>query len=208
VRRRRGRRPLRHVADARTVSFKWVKGELIGKGSYGKVFIALNVTTGDVLAVKQVELPKTTSDREDDRQNGSITALKFEIETLKDLDHPHIVQYLGFEQTLEHLSIFLEYVPGGSVGRWVRKFGKFEEPVVQSFASQILDGLAYLHAGGILHRDLKADNCLVDLVGVIKISDFGISKRSSNVYEANEGMSMQGSIFWSASRLPRGVGFR
>lgn len=111
-------------ADADYFSFKWVKGELIGRGTYGQVFLALNVTTGDMLAVKQVELPKTRSDREDARQQGMVASLKAEIELLKDLDHPKIVQYLGFEESASHLSIFLEYVPGGSVGRIIQKHGK------------------------------------------------------------------------------------
>jgi mitogen-activated protein kinase kinase kinase len=73
----------------------WVKGELIGKGTYGRVYLALNVTTGDMIAVKQVEMPRTDRDREDTRQTGMIEALKSEIALLKDLDHPNVVTYLG-----------------------------------------------------------------------------------------------------------------
>jgi mitogen-activated protein kinase kinase kinase len=73
----------------------WVKGELIGKGSYGRVYIALNVTTGDMMAVKQVELPATERDRNDRRQLSMIDALKSEIALLRDLYHPNIVAYLG-----------------------------------------------------------------------------------------------------------------
>ena len=186
--------------DPSADSFRWVKGNLIGKGSYGKVYLALNATTGDMLAVKQVELPRTSGDKDDERQTGVIAALKGEIETLRDLDHPHIVQYLGYEETVEHLSIFLEYVPGGSVGRCIRRYGKFEEGVVRSFTHQIIDGLAYLHQRDILHRDLKADNILLDLAGVCKISDFGVSKKANNPYEANIEMSMQG---MSSSLRPR-----
>lgn len=85
-----------------------MKGELIGKGSYGKVYIAFNMTTEEMLAVKQVELPRTAGDKDDSRQTGSIAALKYEIETLKDLEHPNVVAYVGFEETPEFLSIFLE----------------------------------------------------------------------------------------------------
>jgi Protein kinase domain len=86
-------------------TFKWVRGELIGKGTYGRVYLALNATTGEMIAVKQVELPQTPSDRNDSRQNTVVQALKLESETLKDLDHPHIVQYLGFEETPANLSM-------------------------------------------------------------------------------------------------------
>jgi serine/threonine protein kinase len=65
----------------------------------------MNLTTGDMIAVKQVEVPKTESDRNDSRQITVVDALKSESDTLRDLDHPHIVQYLGFEQTEEALSM-------------------------------------------------------------------------------------------------------
>lgn len=85
--------------------FKWVRGELIGRGTYGKVYVALNATTGEMIAVKQVEIPRTESDRNDTRQISVVDALKLESETLKDLDHPHVVQYLGFEETPKFLSM-------------------------------------------------------------------------------------------------------
>lgn len=58
-----------------------------------------------MIAVKQVEMPQTAADREDQRQISVVEALKSESETLKDLDHPHIVQYLGFEETPNFLSM-------------------------------------------------------------------------------------------------------
>jgi mitogen-activated protein kinase kinase kinase len=76
-------------------TLSWVKGELIGKGSYGRVYIALNVESGIMMAVKQVELPATERDLHDRRQQGMVDALQSEIALLKDLYHPNIVQYLG-----------------------------------------------------------------------------------------------------------------
>ena len=181
--------------------FKWVKGGLIGKGTYGRVYLALNATTGEMIAVKQVELPRTESDRDSSRQRNVVGALMSEIETLKNLDHPNVVSYLGFEQTPEYLSIFLEYVPGGSIGSCLRRHGKFEEDTVSSFLNQTLQGLAYLHKQGILHRDLKADNLLVDYHGTCKISDFGTVRRSESIYSNVEDMSLQGSIFWMAPEV-------
>jgi mitogen-activated protein kinase kinase kinase len=65
-----------------SATFQWVRGELIGKGSYGRVYLALNVTNGELMAVKQVEAPQTASDRADSRQIEVVEALKFESETL------------------------------------------------------------------------------------------------------------------------------
>ena len=87
--------------------FKWVRGELIGKGTYGRVYLALNATTGEMIAVKQVEIPQTASDKNDSRQAVFVQALKLESEIFKDLDHPNVVQYLGFEETPNFLSMYV-----------------------------------------------------------------------------------------------------
>jgi len=77
----------------------------------------------------------------------------------------------------DYFNIFLEYVPGGSVAALLRNYGAFEEPLVRNFVRQILEGLNYVHERGIVHRDIKGANVLVDNKGGIKISDFGISKK-------------------------------
>jgi serine/threonine protein kinase len=79
-----------------------------------------------------------------------------------------------------HLNIFLEYVPGGSVAALLNNYGAFEEALVRNFVRQILTGLNYLHEREIVHRDIKGANILVDNKGGIKISDFGISKKVEN----------------------------
>lgn len=114
------------------------------------MYLGLNATTGEMLAVKQVEITRSFND--DGRSKSMVDALNAEIETLKDLDHENIVQYLGYERTDATLSIFLEYIPGGSVGRCLKKHGRFEEQVVRSLIRQTLNGLAYLHERGRLHR--------------------------------------------------------
>ena len=77
----------------------------------------------------------------------------------------------------QHLNIFLEYVPGGSISTLLKNYGAFEESLVKNWVKQILTGLNYLHERGIIHRDIKGANILVDNRGGIKISDFGISKK-------------------------------
>ncbi|KAF9462166.1 kinase-like domain-containing protein, partial [Collybia nuda] len=187
------------VAIPRKSTFQWVKGELLGRGSYAQVFLALNATTGEIMAVKQVELPQTASDKSNSRQLDIMQALKLEQNTLKDLDHANIVQYLGYEESPRYLSIFLEYVPGGTISSCLKNHGKFDEGVTKSFTSQILVGLEYLHSRGILHRDLKADNILVETTGICKISDFGISKKTFNRTRAFT--TMKGTLFWMAPEI-------
>lgn len=138
--------------------FAWVKGGLIGKGTFGKVYLALNATTGEMMAVKQVEVPQTASDRSSSRQKEVLEALRTEVETMKDLDHLNIVQYLGFEALDDVYNLFLEYVPGGSVGRILKIHGRFQESIIKSLTHQVLDGLSYLHSCKILHR-VSFHNC-------------------------------------------------
>ncbi|KAI1879423.1 hypothetical protein JX265_002377 [Neoarthrinium moseri] len=187
---------------------KWMKGALIGQGSFGCVYLALHAVTGELLAVKQVEAPSPGANSATDaRKKSMIEALKREIGLLRDLQHPNIVQYLGCSSSTEYLNIFLEYVPGGSVQTMLNSYGALPEPLVRSFVRQILNGLSYLHNRDIIHRDIKGANILVDNKGTIKISDFGISKKleATNILNgANNNKhrpSLQGSVFWMAPEV-------
>lgn len=190
----------------RQPTFRIIRGQLIGKGTYGRVYMGINAETGEVLAVKQVEINPRVAGQDKDRIKEMVAAMNHEIDTMQHLEHPNIVQYLGCERAEFSISIYLEYISGGSIGSCLRKHGKFEEPVVKSLTRQTLSGLAYLHDQGILHRDLKADNILLDLDGTCKISDFGISKKSDNIYGNDASNSMQGSIFWMAPEVVQSQG--
>lgn len=189
----------------------WMKGSLIGEGSFGSVFLALHAITGELMAVKQVEIPSATQGTEfDKRKNSMVTALKHEIDLLQGLHHPNIVQYLGTIADEQYLNIFLEYVPGGSIASMLKQYNTFQEPLIKNFVRQILTGLQYLHDRDIIHRDIKGANILVDNKGGVKISDFGISKRveastvlgsrasgSSHLHRP----SLQGSVYWMAPEV-------
>ncbi|PYH86552.1 MAP kinase [Aspergillus uvarum CBS 121591] len=193
----------------------WMKGSLIGEGSFGSVFLALHAITGELMAVKQVEIPSATKGTEfDKRKNSMVTALKHEIELLQGMHHPNIVQYLGTAADDQHLNIFLEYVPGGSIATMLKQYNTFQEPLIKNFVRQILAGLSYLHSCDIIHRDIKGANILVDNKGGIKISDFGISKRveASTLLGARASgtggghlhrPSLQGSVYWMAPEVVR-----
>ncbi|KAF9514518.1 hypothetical protein BS47DRAFT_1343100 [Hydnum rufescens UP504] len=191
------------TSTGRKRSIKWIKGALIGSGSFGSVYLGMDAFHGLLMAVKQVELP-TGSSHNEERKKSMLSALEREIELLKDLQHPNIVQYLDSSMDEHHLNIFLEYVPGGSVVALLRNYGAFEEELVRNWVSQILAGLVYLHERDIIHRDIKGANILVDNKGGIKISDFGISKKvednllsSARVHRP----SLQGSVFWMAPEV-------
>jgi mitogen-activated protein kinase kinase kinase len=189
---------------------KYMKGALIGQGSFGSVYLALHAVTGELMAVKQVELPSASGTSQmDHRKNHMVEALKHEIGLLRDLKHKNIVQYLGSNSDDQHLNIFLEYVPGGSVATMLVNYGPLGESLIQNFVRQILQGLSYLHSRDIIHRDIKGANILVDNKGSVKISDFGISKRVETSTLLNGGkkgaqrVSLQGSVFWMAPEVVR-----
>lgn len=160
-------------------SIKWIKGALIGQGSFGKVYLGMDAEKGLLMAVKQVDLAIGGNGSEEKKQS-MVTAMQQEIDLLKDLQHENIVQYLDSSTDQSHLNIFLEYVPGGSVSALLSNYGAFEEALVSNFVRQILTGLEYLHERNIIHRDIKGANILVDNKGGVKISDFGISKKVTN----------------------------
>ncbi|MCJ1275580.1 ATP binding [Puttea exsequens] len=188
---------------------QWMQGALIGQGSFGSVYLALHAVTGELMAVKQVEVPSNSNSHLDKKKESMVAALKREIDLLRDLQHENIVQYLGSNSDAEHFNIFLEYVPGGSVAAMLNSYGQLQEPLIRNFVRQILAGLSYLHGRDIIHRDIKGANVLVDNKGNIKISDFGISKRveaSALLQPQKNGghihrPSLQGSVFWMAPEV-------
>ncbi|CAO3678438.1 unnamed protein product [Rhizopus stolonifer] len=197
----------RIVASDRPVPTKmqWLRGELIGRGSFGRVYHALNVATGEWIAVKQVEVAVTESDRRNDDLKEAADALYREISLLKDLEHINIVQYMGYDFNSDEglIYIFLEYVPGGSIASLLNQRSVFNESLTAFFTRQIIQGLEYLHKKGILHRDIKAGNVLIDQNGVCKITDFGLSKnQNDSAYDpASDNSTMKGTVFWMAPEV-------
>jgi serine/threonine protein kinase len=149
----------------------WTRGSLLGEGGYGRVFECLN-DDGHICAAKVVPLRPG----DDDRSRAAQAEIEKEVEVMRKLSHPNIVRYIGTERDDKELVIFLELVPGGSISGMLGKYGKFKESVVRGYCREILQGLEYLHANKILHRDIKGPNILVDFAGVCKLSDFGCSK--------------------------------
>jgi mitogen-activated protein kinase kinase kinase len=191
----------------------WHKGPKIGQGSFGNVYLGLNGLTGELMAIKQVDIPQNETEKS---KRMMVTALQQEIFLLKDLSHENIVRYLGSNEDSTNMYIFLEYIPGGSVSSMLKMYGPFEEELIRNFTKQVLVGLTYLHSKGIVHRDIKGGNILVDNNGNVKIGDFGISKKITPEDEdvansvqptKNKRSSLQGSVFWMAPEVVKQVAY-
>ncbi|KAF5740065.1 mitogen-activated protein kinase kinase kinase ANP1 [Tripterygium wilfordii] len=178
---------------------RWRKGELIGCGASGHVYMGMNLDSGELLAVKQVLIPSNGAMKE--RTQDHIKGLEEEVKLLKNLSHPNIVRYLGIVREEESLNILLEFVPGGSISSLLGKFGPFPEPVIRSYTKQLLQGLEYLHNNGIMHRDIKGANILVDNKGCIKLADFGASKQVVELATITGAKSMKGTVYWMAPEV-------
>jgi len=153
-----------------SVSIRWQKGKFLGGGTFGSVYACINLDTGGPMAVKEI--------RFQDRQSIKtvVPAIKGEMSVLELLSHPNIVQFFGVEVHRDRVYIFMEYCSGGSLAGLL-EYGRIEdEIVIQLYTLQMLEGLAYLHQFGIVHRDVKPDNILLDHMGVIKFVDFGSAK--------------------------------
>ncbi|CAH1415928.1 unnamed protein product [Lactuca virosa] len=175
---------------------QWQKGKLIGRGTFGTVYVGSNRETGALCAMKEVEILP-----DDPKSVESIKQLEQEINVLSQLKHPNIVQYYGSEIVGNRLYIYLEYVHPGSINKYARDhFGGMTESIVRSFTRHIVSGLAYLHSTKTIHRDIKGANLLVDANGVVKLADFGMAKHLSGQVH----LSLKGSPYWMAPELLQG----
>ncbi|XP_057538830.1 mitogen-activated protein kinase kinase kinase NPK1-like [Amaranthus tricolor] len=179
---------------------RWRKGELIGCGAFGRVYMGMNLDSGELLAVKQV-LIASGGGASREKAQAHIRELEEEVKLLKNLSHPNIVRYLGTAREEEALNILLEFVPGGSISSLLGKFGSFPESVIRMYSKQLLLGLEYLHKNGIMHRDIKGANILVDNKGCIKLADFGASKKVVELATMTGAKSMKGTPYWMAPEV-------
>ncbi|XP_026459326.1 mitogen-activated protein kinase kinase kinase ANP1-like [Papaver somniferum] len=178
-------------------TIRWRKGELIGCGAFGRVYMGMNLDSGELLAVKQVLIAVNSKEKAQDH----IRELEEEVKLLKNLSHPNIVRYLGTAREEDTLNILLEFVPGGSISSLLGKFGSFPEAVIIMYTKQLLLGLEYLHRNGIMHRDIKGANILVDNKGCIKLADFGASKQVVELATISGAKSMKGTPYWMAPEV-------
>ncbi|KAK1390299.1 Non-specific serine/threonine protein kinase [Heracleum sosnowskyi] len=147
---------------------KYELGRTLGEGNFGKVKYAKNLDSGHSFAVKILEKTRIVDHR-------IIDQIKREIGTLKLLRHPNVVRLHEVIASKTKIYMVLEYVDGGELFERIALKGKLSEAAGRKMFQQLIDGVTYCHSKGVFHRDLKLENILVDQVGKIKVSDFGLS---------------------------------
>lgn len=182
----------------------WKRGRSLGSGPVGKVVLCYEEETGREMAAKIVEIATT-----EDRAAKEVKDLECDIQLLKGLRHDRIIQYYGSHDDGHILSIFMEYITGGSVTDQIREYGPLTEQVCRRYCRQILEGLVFLHDLKIVHRDIKGSNILRDHDGNIKLSDFGTLKRLQTIvgkFSKGTGTPWIGTLHYLAPEVIEGGG--
>ncbi|KAH7827630.1 putative cell division control protein 2 [Monocercomonoides exilis] len=154
---------------------KYQRIEKVGEGTYGVVYKARIVATGEIVALKKIRL-------ETQEEGVPSTAIR-EVAALTELDHPNIVRLLDIIHQGNDLYLVFEYLEQ-DLKKYMDKLKELGTPflsanLVRSYLKQLLSGILYCHSRRMMHRDLKPQNLLVDRSGNIKICDFGLARMYS-----------------------------
>ncbi|KAK9278388.1 hypothetical protein L1049_027953 [Liquidambar formosana] len=152
------------------------KLEKIGQGTYSSVFRARDLETGRIVALKKV--------RFDNFEPESVRFMAREIMILRRLDHPNIIKLEGLITSRLSCSIYLvfEYMEHDLSGLLACPDIKFSEAQIKCYMKQLLSGLEHCHSRGVMHRDIKGSNLLINNEGILKVADFGLANFSSAGY--------------------------
>ncbi|XP_064967549.1 probable serine/threonine-protein kinase At1g54610 [Musa acuminata AAA Group] len=168
------------------------KLDKVGQGTYSNVYKARDRDTGKIVALKKV--------RFDTSESESVKFMAREIMILQKLDHPNVIKLEGLATSRMHYSLYLvfDYMRSDLARVISRSDARLTEPQVKCYMRQILSGLQHCHERGILHRDIKGSNLLIDKNGVLKIADFGLA----NFYNPNKKCSLTSRVVTLWYRAP------
>ncbi|ORX92823.1 kinase-like domain-containing protein [Clohesyomyces aquaticus] len=169
--------------------------EELGSGSFGTVYKAIEKSTGEVVAIKHIDLEESTDELQD---------IQSEISLLSTCHSPHVAHYKTSFVKGVKLWIVMEYLGGGSCLDLIKP-GPFDEAHVAIVCRELLLGLDYLHTSGKIHRDIKAANVLLSQSGKVKIADFGVAAQLTNI--KSQRMTFVGTPFWMAPEVIQENGY-
>lgn len=178
---------------------KYDIGQHVGRGGFANVFRAVDRTNGETVAVKIVNLRSLA-------EAGNQERVEREVALHGSLRHPHVARLLDYFEceNEDYACLVVEYCEGGDLRSALHAAGKFKEREAARVVKQLLEGVAYLHSQGIVHRDLKLANVLVGGKSVVKICDFGVAARLS-CRTAQERWTLCGTPNYMAPEVMRGT---
>uniref|UniRef100_A0A8C1Q3E0 Mitogen-activated protein kinase kinase kinase kinase n=1 Tax=Cyprinus carpio TaxID=7962 RepID=A0A8C1Q3E0_CYPCA len=161
----------------------------VGSGTYGDVYKARNISTGELAAVKIIKL----------EPGDDFSIIQQEIFMVKECTHHNIVAYFGSYLCREKLWICMEYCGGGSLQDIYHVTGPLSELQISYVCRETLQGLAYLHSKGKMHRDIKGANILLTDNGDVKLADFGVAAKITATMAKRK--SFIGTPYWMAPEV-------
>jgi tetratricopeptide (TPR) repeat protein len=165
-------RELRELATGAAFAGRYQIIEELGKGGMGRVYRALDTKLKEEIALKLI-MPEISSDRDTVERFGN------ELKLARKIAHRNVGKMYEFLEDRGTHFITMEYVPGQDLRRLIRQTGQLTAGKTVAVARQVADGLAEAHRLGVVHRDLKPGNIMIDREGNAKIMDFGIARSLS-----------------------------
>jgi serine/threonine protein kinase len=151
-------------------------GKIIGQGTFGKVYEAMNTKTGEMYAIKRIDIKPH-------KATQMIAMAKSEIDLMKKLRHPHIVGVKGSALDGNIFHVIMDLIPGRSLADSLITLGPFHNQVIKKFTKQLLEALVYCHKNNCIHRDIKGKNILMAHDGSIMLCDFGSAKIKEEIID-------------------------
>jgi len=148
----------------------YILGKSIGKGTFGKVKLGVHNFSNEKVAVKILEKARI-------KGIADIQRVHREIGILKVVNHKHVIKLYEILESPRELYLITEYAEGGELFDYIVKQKRIKEQEAKIIFGQVISGIAYLHSLNIAHRDIKAENLLLDHNNQIKIADFGLSNK-------------------------------